>query len=281
MINLDDLEGFDNLEDLNKELQKRANAHNQKRLDDFEGLSPLQMGALQQDFPTGKSPLRMNKLTEKKLEKCPLVMQVRFLIDKIKGGKELKLTKTGALPTQVVKEIYELGYLKNEGIEKGFSKLYKESDAEEISITRIILEISSLAKKRNGKLSLTTKGEKHADDGNFLIEEIITVLFYKFNWAYYDGYESEAIGQINPAFSLFLLKKYDSKKRSAYFYADKYFKAFPQLMEDGESSCRCYALRTFERYFRFMGFVHVEKAGILTPADIQKTAFFEELFSLE
>ncbi len=47
MINLDDLEGFDNLEDLNKELQKRANAHNNSGLDDFDGLTPMQMGALQ------------------------------------------------------------------------------------------------------------------------------------------------------------------------------------------------------------------------------------------
>jgi len=44
---------------------------------------------------------------------------------------------------------------------------------------------------------------------------------------------------------------------------------------------RCYALRTFERYFKFMGFVQVEKEGILTTADLRKTTFFDQLFSLE
>lgn len=281
MINLNDLEGFDNLDDLNKELQKRATAHNQAGLDDFEGLSPKQMNILQQGFPKDKSLLVKNKLSEEELENSPLLRQIRLLIDKMKGEKEIKLTKTGALPTKLVKEIYGLSYLKNWAIENGITKLKKESDAEEISITRILLEISSLAKKRNGKLSLTKKGEKYANDGNFILEEILIFLLYKFNWAYYDGYGSENIGRVNPGFSLFLLKKYGDKKRSSYFYAEKYFKAFPKLLENGESSFRCYALRSFERYFKFMGFVHVEKKGILSPAEVEKSEFFDQLFSLE
>lgn len=280
MINYDGLEGFNNLEDLNKELRKRANIHNNKAIAEFEGLTPLQMGKLQ-NFPEGTCLLILNKLSENELEECPLLVQVRFLIDKMKGGKEIQLTKTGALSTKLVKEIYALGCLKNEEIEDGISKLYKEADVLEINITRILLEMSSLVKKKNGKFSLTKKGKKHADDGNFILEEIMTILFYKFNWGYYDGYESEAIGRVNPAFSLYLLKKYGSKKRSAYFYAEKYFSAFPQLMEEGDRSFRCYALRTFELYFKFMGFVQVEKEGILTTADLRKTTFFDQLFSLE
>ena len=280
MINLDGLEGFDNLEDLNKELQKRANAYNERGLDDFDGLTPTQMEALQ-NFPESAGALILNKLSEAELKNCPLLVQIRLLIDKMKGRKQLELTKTGALSTKLVKEIYELGLLKNEGIEAGITKLYKESDAQEISITRILLEISSLAKKRDGKLSLTKTGEKHADDGNFILKEILRVLFNKFNWGYYDGFDSQAIGRITPAFSLFLLKKYGGEKRASYFYAGKYFMAFPQLMEEDELSFRCYSLRSFERYFKFMGFVKVEKNDFLTPADIQKTKFFDKLFRLE
>lgn len=280
MINLDGLEGFDNLEDLNKELQKRANAYNESGVDDFDSLTPLQMRELQ-IFPGGEGPLILNKLSEKQLKKCPLLMQVRFLIDKMKGGEELKLTKTGALPTKLVKEIYGLGYLKNEAVEKGTSKLYKESEVIEINITRVLLEISSLIKKKNGKLSLTKIGEKHADDGNFILKEILSILFHKLSWAYYDGFDSDAIGGVNPAFSLFLLKKYGSKKRYAYFYAGMYFQAFPQLMEEGDYSFRCYSLRTFERYFKFMGFVKVVKEDYLSPADVKNTEFFDQLFSLE
>lgn len=280
MINLEDLGDFDNLEDLNRELQKRMKIHNQSGVEDFNGLSPEQMHELQQNFPMQKSILMMNELTEKQLKECPLLVQVRLLIDKMKGGKVIKLTKTGSLPTKLVKDIYALSALKNDSIEKGITKLTKERDAEEISITRILLEISSLVKKRNGQFSLTRKGEKNADDGNFILKEILIVLFHKFNWAYFDGYGSEAVGRVNPAFSLFLLKKYGTEKRSSFFYAEKYFKAFPQLLEQKESSFRCYALRTFERYFKFIGLVDIEKNGILDPAYLKKTAFLDQLFTL-
>ncbi|CAM3458958.1 hypothetical protein [Aequorivita lipolytica] len=279
MINLDNLENFDNLNDLNKELQRRANIYNENGVDYFEGLSPTEMQQLHYHFPTGESPLVINKLSEEQLKDCPLLMQLRFLIDKMKGGKELKLTKTGALPTKLVKEIYDLGYLKNEMIEKGIGKLYKEDDAQEISITRILLQISNLAKKKNGTLSLTKKGEKYAADGNVILKEILTVLFTKFNWAYYDGYESETIGQINPAFSLFLLKKYGVDKRSVNFYAEKYFNAFPQLKSEDNVDFRCYATRTFDRYFYFMGFIKKEKKDFLGPIELEKTKFFDQLFS--
>lgn len=281
MINLDGLNNFDDLNSLNQELQKRVDSYNQSSREDFDGLSPQQMYGLQHDFLQGKSFLVMNKLLESQLEKCPLLVQVRFLIDKMKGGRGIKLTKTGALSTKLVKEIYELGCLKNEGIEKGYIKLYKEGDSEEISITRILLEISILVKKRNGKLYLTKNGEKHAEDGNFILEEILRVLFFKFNWAYYDGFNSAEIGRVNPVFSLFLLKKYGDRKRSSLFYAEKYFRAFPMLMEEGEQSYRCYSLRTFERYFRFMGFVKVEKKKVLEPVHLEKTEFFDQLFSLK
>lgn len=280
MINLEDLEGFKSLEEINKELKKRANAHNSAAKKDFEGLSPEQMAQLEYNFPSGASPLTMNELKENQLEKCPLLMQVRFLIDNMKGGKELKLTKTGALSGKLVKEIYSLGHLKNQMIEEGISKLNKESDAMEISITRILLEMSSLAKKRNGKLSLTKKGEKHADDGNVILREILTVLLKKFNWAYYDRYESESIGRVNPAFSLLLLKKYGSDKRAAEFYSQKYFKAFPWFAEGGGNLYQCYELRTFERYFHFMGFVQVEQKHFLGPVNLKKTVFFDQLFSI-
>lgn len=280
-MNLDDLEDFENLEDLRIELENRITTHNQKGLKDFDGLSPLQMGALQHDFLTGESELSINMLTEEELKGCPLLMQIRFLIDLMQDGKGLKLTKTGALSTKVVKEIYNLKFLKNEHIERGITKLYKEDDAPEISITRILLQISSLTIKRKGNLYLTKKGEKYTNDGNMILKEILRVLIEKFNWGYFDGYKSDAIGFLNPGFSLFLLKKYGDKKRSVNFYAEKYFRAFPQLEEDNENAYRCYALQTFNRYFYFMGFIKKEEIGFSIPINIEKTEFFDKLFSMK
>src|SRR5690554_5243381 len=207
-INLDTLGDFDNLEDLQKALEKRIQEHNSDALSAFDGLSPEQMGMLQYELlrDNDDSPLIINRLSEEQLKQCPLLLQFRFLMDKMRDGKSLQLTKTGALSIALVKELYSQGHLKNKWIESGISKLYKEGYIIEIHITRALLETSSLAKKRNGKLSLTKKGEKYLDDSNLILHEVLKCLFYKFNWGYYDGYESEAIGNVIPGFSLYLLK---------------------------------------------------------------------------
>lgn len=279
MIDLSNLEGFDSMDDIRKEIERRIKAHNEGTIDDFEGLSPDEMRVLHYEFPNSQSPLKLNTLSEKELEQCPLLMQVRFLIDKMIGGNSIQLTKTGALNTKLVKELYGLGYLKNELIEEGMQKLVKEVDAPSVEITRILLEISSLAKKRHGKLSLTKKGEKLAEDGNAILKELITIMFHKFNWAYFDGFDSENIGRINPAYSIYLLKKYGEEKRTTDFYADKYFKAFPNLFTDGNYPYQSYTVRTFDRYFRYLGFIEVNRKNFSRPYHIKKTPFLDILIT--
>lgn len=208
-------------------------------------------------------------------------MQARFIIEKMRGGKSQPLTKTGALSTAVVKEIYALGHLKNYFIEQRIAKVYNESNIIEINITRILLELSGLVKKRHGKLTLTKTGEKYLDDGNFILRKMMYSLFYKFNWGYYDNYESENIGQVIPGFSLYLIKKYGEQERSSSFYAEKYFNAFPQLGRTSEDY-RCYDSRNFKRYFKFMGFVEVtQQDTLIGPSSVKKTNFLDELFSIK
>lgn len=281
MIDLNNLDGFDNMEELQKELNKRMIAHNSKPIDDFDGLSPEEMATLQHRFPNSKTPLGIRKLSEKELEQCPILMQVRYLIDKMKGGKHIELTKTGALRPALAKEIYALGYIKDEWIEEGISKFVKEGDVYNLSLTRILLQISSLAKKRNDKLSLTKKGEKLAEDGNAILNELIYTLIYKFNWAYGDGYDSEDIGKVNPGYSFYLLKKYGDKEQNAEFYAALYFKALPMLlMGDEKTSYYCYISRTFRTFFKYFGFIEIkEKIKWSDPFILKKTPFFDALFS--
>lgn len=279
MINLDDLEGFDNMEELHKELQKRIKAHNEGANSDFEGLSPTEMRALHYDFPNSDGPLVLNILSEEQLKQCPILVQARWIIDKMKGGNTVELTKTGALRPKLVKEIYGLGVIKDDMIEQKFVKLTKEMDVSSVMITRILLEISSLVKKRHGKLSLTKKGEKFADDGNAILKELLFVLFDKFNWAYLDGHNSTNIGKINPGYSLYLLLKYGDKKREGNFYADYYFKAFPHLFTEIMSPYACYILRTFKRYFFYFGLVEVDEQIYPKPVMVQRTKFFEAWIS--
>ena len=89
----------------------------------------------------------------------------------------------------------------------------------------------------------------------------------QYNFAYFDGYENETIGQLANGFSLILVSKYGNQKRSYRFFADKYFKAFPDLLKNDDlnyfptekSSAQCYSLRTFERYMLYFGLIEIEQ----------------------
>jgi hypothetical protein len=68
-------------------------------------------------------------------------------------------------------------------------------------------------------------------------------------------------------FSFILLSKYGIEKRSYKFYAEKYFKAFPDLLKGfnsnystiKEQGARCFSLRTFERFMLHFGLIEFEE----------------------
>jgi len=150
-----------------------------------------------------------------------------------------------------------------------------------------LLELTGITKKRNNKLSLTRKGEKIISDNDKLLRSIFVTFGTKFNWAYFDGFGENNIGQLGYGFSLILLSKYGKDKRLDTFYADKYFKAYPKLINNSliprfgtvESyASRCYSLRTFDRFLGYFGLIKIEQDQ-KWDADkyISKTILFDKL----
>lgn len=172
-------------------------------------------------------------------------------------------------------------------IERGISKLYKETDSNSINLTRILLELSGLIKKRSNKLSLTNKGKKLITDDAKLLHLIFKIFTTKFNWGYYDRYSEDNVAQLGFGFSLILLSEYGNQKRADEFYAKKYFKAFPQLLVDAvppnyetiEGQLEsCYSLRTFERFLKYFGLIKIESpAKILSNSKIIKADLYDKL----
>ena len=172
-------------------------------------------------------------------------------------------------------------------IEHGISKLYKETDSMTVNLTRILIELGGLAKKRNGKLSLTKSSKSILADNHALLKLIFQTFATKFNWAYFDGYGDNQIGQLGYGFSLILLSKYGQEKHLDSFYAEKYFKAFPQLLDSLEPnygtlerySTNCYSIRTFKRFLDYFGLINIEEQGTGLDAKIYitKTDLFDRL----
>lgn len=276
-----------NLKDIQKQLDQIMDEQNKRSVPEFEGYSPLEMYQLLHFTFAKNSPIQLQKLAEADYKKIPLLNQVRYLMNLIEKSGEIKLTNKGYLPTKIVSEIYSQGFMKEDHIETGISKLYKETDSMTINLTRNLMEFAGLTKKRKGKLSLTKIGQKLLQDDEELLRRILLTFTNKFNWAYYDGYGDNKIGQLGYGFSLILLSKYGEKKRLNIFYAEKYLKAFPNLLDSLEPSystlerysTNCYSIRTFDRFLDYFGLVNIEEQGkrLDSITYITKTDLYDKL----
>lgn len=275
------------MDDLNKELKKIMDAANNQKLPDFGGYSPSEMHEIIRQPLEATSPVRLKKTTTQVYQSVPLFNQVKYFLNLIKTKGELKLTAKGFLPIKLVADIYAQGFVKEETIESGLNKLNKEQDSQAVTLTRILPEIGGMTKKKGGKLSLTKKGENLLTNDYDLLKQLWLDFGNNFNWAYFDGYGDNHIGQLGFAFSLALLGRYGKEKRESVFYANKYIAAFPQLiaqMEDPgyttkeENAQRCYAIRTFDRFLYYFGIITIEKEDKFgDPKNVIVTDLFEEL----
>jgi hypothetical protein len=275
------------LKDLQRHLNQVMNEQNNQPVPEFEGYSPFEMHQILH-FTFGKdSPIQLQKLTDSDYKKIPILNQIKYLTDLMDKNGDIKLTNKGFLPTKIVSGLYNQGFLKDEHIEKGISKLYKETDSLTIHLTRILIELGGLVKKRNGKLSLTKNSKKILGDNYDLLRLTLLTFATKFNWAYNDGYGDNKIGQLGYGFSLILLSKYGKEKRLDSFYAERYFKAYPGLLDSVEPnygtperySTNCYSVRTFDRFLDYFGLINIEEEGkgLYSIKQISKTDIFDRL----
>ena len=88
------------------------------------------------------------------------------------------------------------------------------------------------------------------------------------NWGYWDRYEDVRFIQQSFVYSLYLLKLFGGKKRSASFYEDKFLRAFPAILSEFQETSyttpeqsfrRCFTYRTIIHFMQFLGLAELEK----------------------
>jgi hypothetical protein len=279
------------LEELQKHLDQYMREQNKRPLPDFEGYSPAEMHEILHFVFDEGGPLRLQQLNAEEYLKIPLLNQTKYLARLIEAAGEIKLTKQGFLPTSLVADIYDKGFIKDKYLDRRRIKQLKEADVLSITLSRLLLTISGLIKKRSNKLSLTKAGQKTIQSDDALGRLMIKTYGKKFNWAYFDGYGENGIGQIGFGFSLILLSKYGHEWQSDRFYAQKYFKAFPDLLNipippysDSIDHCEsCYSYRFFENFMTFFGLVEIKYEGESwkKTLSVLKTPLFDQLIKVE
>jgi hypothetical protein len=213
----------------------------------------------------------------------PLIKQIRFFINQVDCSNGIKLTKAGNLPPLIVKELYQQEILKDYFIERGITKLSKETDCKVIVLTRILCEMSGLIKKRNGILTVTKKASDIVAS-NKLLPLIFSTFTDKFSWAFFDGYQNGDIGQFGWWYSFALISQDGDIPRNSKYYAEKYFQAYPQLLTlksyDGSihANYSCYYVRTFDRFLEYFGFAETTEKKMLDTF-VKKTDLFDKFLS--
>lgn len=278
-------------DEMEKEIESIIHGYNRRGLSEFEGYSPEEMQMILYDTFGEHSPLHLNELTAEDYRHSPIFNQVRYLAEIIIRSGELKLTAKGYLPPKIVEELYAQGFLKEELIEYKMTTVFREFDLKTIDLARVLLELSGMIKKRHGKLSPTKAAEKILADDHACFRRIFTTYTDTFYWPYLDGYTENDIGKLGYGFSLILLSKYGDIKRSENFYSDRYFTAFPQLMDEvpmpvygtvERQARQSYILRTFKRFLFYFGLVTLTGDKSFTDdLHIQKTDLFVRLISCD
>lgn len=282
--------GIPTIEELNVFVAEWMQIENSRPLADFEDYSPTEMRHIMYNLFGDNCPVKLADFAEKDCDSVPLFRQIKKLLEIIEKEENLKLTKIGNLPPRIVKEVYAVG-APEPYIQSGIVNLRTENDSNSVQMARIAVDLMGVIKKRNNSLSLTKNGGKQIKDNRKLLSSLLTVMFTRFNTAYFDLYSTNNTGTLGLGFNLLLLNKYGKEDQRDTFYADKYFKAFPTLLEEiteeymprENIATNCYSFRVFDMLLYHLGLVSIEDNDRYKPSHIKlirRTDLFEVLFNI-
>lgn len=269
--------------------------YNDAPLAAFSGISPALMHTLVYDPWGPASPLRLRpELANEALDQIPFLRLTEELLRVVQRDGFIKLTALGALPGKYLHELYEFGFLQEDMIDAGYTKLHRETDVPGLATVHHNAERAGLLRKVHGKITLTKNAERLRQPAYRaeLLRQVLTFFTEKFNWAYHDGHASPTAGQTGWAFSMWLLLKFGDQPRPLQFYADNYQQAFPFLMADFTDAnwgtpagqlMSCYGHRMFAHFAHWFGLASIEQYRMgQAQADclVASTALLGRLFEL-
>ncbi len=284
------------LEGLQAELNKFMEAENRRPRAEMDYLSPNDMSILLYEPFSSDSPIQLTDTPEKAalITQIPFFALMQAFLRRIQAAGTIKLTKIGNLPRQLCLDLYGLGLIPEDMIEKGITKLSKETDSISLQNLKIIAQLAGLTKKRTGKLSLTAKGEKILEQPTELFQVIFQTYWQQFNWGYHDGYAEEGQLQTTFGFIFYLLLRYGEEERHTRFFSEKHALAFPMIYEAVSMDCtygtpedyydHLIKVRVYDRFLDFFGWTH-NRSELRKPYFrdhfVQTTEAFRALWKLD
>lgn len=240
--------------------------YNSMPRDDFQGLSPKQIGRLINEPFTVPNLVSFSAAPQS--ADAPIMRLFNLLVDAI-GDKGMKPTAKGNLPRNFCRDAAFQFYGEEEyRRQREIFSINMERDFTELHVTRITAEQAGLIRKYGGRLILSRSylnlREKEGPNGAY--PRLLEAYTWKFNWGYQDGYPDLQIVQDSFLFTLFLLTRYGGDWKTNLFYEDLFLRAFPAVVKEipaapwqtaEELIRRCYSLRCLERFAAYMGLIDI------------------------
>ena len=278
--------GTPTLDEINGFLAEWMQVENNRPIEHFEGYSPWEMQQIMHNLLRENCPVQLASFTKDDCSCVPLFRQVKMLLEFIEKEEKLKLTKTGNLPLRIVKEIYPIGA--PEYFPRSVEKLRTEKDSVSVQMAKIAIQLMKAVKIHSNSLSLTETGKELLKDDCKLLSGLLTMMLTKFNFSFFDYYTSENIGVLGAGFTLVLLKLYGKTDQKDTLYSDKYFKAYPMLLEDyieryEKEATYCYSFRVFDVLLCHLGLVTIEESNKYRANNVKlihRTELFDRLFKI-
>lgn len=281
------------LEEINELIVEFQEKINNAPQDDFEGLSSVQMGELLYNpFEPGYL-LRFKEDIHLHINESPLFVLSEMLLNAVNDAGQIKLTKTGNLPTAICEKLFNADLINWEY--KDFVKRIIEDEIPFIFPIKQYLIEEGLLKKRNNSLSLTKKSENLLK-GEALPRFISLFNYFtkRFNWAnFYDINDNGHIGHFAWAYSLYLLAKYGEQSRNTEFYCLKIIRAFEKDLwnnledvdlEDIKYTYHiAYQQRFFDSFANWFGLINIKyekdpNSPYIRHYMVTKSELFDKLF---
>lgn len=241
--------------------------YNSMPRDDFQGLSPKQIGRLINEPFTVPNLVSFSAAPQS--ADAPIMRLFNLLVDAI-GDRGMKPTAKGNLPRNFCREAAFQFYGEEEyRRQREIFSINTERDFTEMHVTRITAEQAGLIRKYGGRLILSRSylnlREKEGPNGAY--PRLFEAYTWKFNWGYQDGYPDLQIVQDSFLFTLFLITRYGGDWKTNPFYEDLFLRAFPAVVKEipaapwqtaEELIRRCYSLRCLERFAAYMGLIDIQ-----------------------
>ncbi len=171
------------------------------------GLSPGDVQwLLDADWQGAESAVRLDAtLTVDELASSRTLYNARLFLEILAAEGQVKATPKGNLPRVFVSRFRERMKSPKSRWDLPVPGTANEEDVEPLHITRILLELAGLVKRRNGLFSLTRTGEKLSAEGRAgeLFATLFRVHFRRFNLEYLDGAPDVPEFQFSIGYTLF------------------------------------------------------------------------------